>query len=416
MTLALSAGDEFRALLAERAVKPVFQPIVSLDDQRPVGFEALARGPEKSRLFMPEALFAEAERCGASAELDWVCATAACAAAFDAGLYGVPLFVNLDPATFGTSCPPDLLPVFERGLQELDLILEITERAIEDPAALLHAVVGARRVHSRIALDDVGVNPASIGMISVLSPDVIKFDRAMIQASAPSWARNYVINAVLSEAQVTGAAVLCEGIETHEHLAAARAMGATLGQGWLFGRPGPLPDEIELSATSLPRVKPYPEAARTPFDAVRDRARTSRMSLPMLAPMKSLLEDVALHTGAAHLLFAALPESAAFDDESIQSYTRIAQRGVTVAVFGPNLPARFGSGVQAVSLSPEDPVAAEHAVITVGSYFAAALIARPSEPEDDVPAEPPLYDVVLTYDRRLAIEALHTLVDRLPRP
>ena len=47
------------------------------------------------------------------------------------------------------------------------------------------------------------------------------------------------MNAVNAHAERTGAVVLAEGIETEEHLATARALGATLGQGWYFGRPGP---------------------------------------------------------------------------------------------------------------------------------------------------------------------------------
>ena len=35
--------------------------------------------------------------------------------------------------------------------------------------------------------------------------------------------------------------VLAEGIEHEEHLTTARALGATLGQGWHFGRPDNLP-------------------------------------------------------------------------------------------------------------------------------------------------------------------------------
>ncbi|GIG02065.1 sensor domain-containing phosphodiesterase [Catellatospora citrea] len=408
------AGDDFDAVLAARAITVVFQPIVSLDDQRPVGFEALARGPEKSRLFAPDTLFTEAERHDAVTELGWVCATAACAAAFEASLHNAPLFINMDPAMFSTSCPPDLLPVYERALRELNLVLEITERIVENPAALLRSVVTARQAHNRIALDDIGVNPTSISLISVLAPDVIKLDRALTQAPTPSWERTYVINAVLSEAQLTGAAVLCEGIETPEHLQTARAMGATLGQGWLFGRAGPLPHSVDLSAKPLPRVTPYPQAARTPFEAVRDRARMSQMGLPMLASMSAMLEDVALRTDATHLLFATIPATALFDDETRLTHTRIAEHGVAVAVFGPQVPSFYVAGVHAVTLAQDDPAADERSVIAVGSYFAAALIARPSESVHPDAADPQLYDVVLTYDRKLVIEALHTLIDRVP--
>ena len=49
-----------------------------------------------------------------------------------------------------------------------------------------------------------------------------------------------MINAVRAEAERSGAVILAEGIETEAHLRRAEAIGARLGQGWLFGRPGPL--------------------------------------------------------------------------------------------------------------------------------------------------------------------------------
>ncbi|WP_344349465.1 EAL domain-containing protein [Catellatospora coxensis] len=144
--------DEFSRILADRAVTPVFQPIVSLDDGLTVGFEALIRGPEGSRFSTPDALFAEAERRGAVVELDWICAGAACTAALDAGL-DVPLFLNVEPDTFGSTPPPELTDGFARAAGRLDLVFEVTERVVRDPATLIRSVVGARRARSRIALD-----------------------------------------------------------------------------------------------------------------------------------------------------------------------------------------------------------------------------------------------------------------------
>ncbi len=403
-------------MLATRAISPVFQPVISLDDGRPVGFEALARGPEGSRYHAANAMFAEADRRGVVAELDWICGTAACAAALDAGLQDVPLFINVNPATLGTACPLDVLPVYQHALRELSLVLEITERPSRDHATVLRTVSGFRRFGGRIAVDDVGVNPASMNMISVLAPDVIKFDRSITQGDAASWARTYVINGVRAEAQVTGAAILCEGIETPEHLETARSLGATLGQGWFLGRPGPLPRTVDMSSNLLPRVTPYRDAAAsTPFEAVRGRAPTSPVNLHMLASMGGLLENMAQHTDAARLLFATVTAPTRSADDTCLSYAHIAEHGVTVAAFGHAPPAFPGTKVYAISIPADDPLLDEHAVIAVGSYFAGALIARRTDHGSSDSSDPQHYDAVLTYDRRLVIEALHTLVRRLPR-
>ena len=87
--------EDFRRVLDERAVQPVFQPLVDLDNRHVLGDEALARGPMGSALESPAALFGAAYRAGRVAELDWACRAAAFTKAVRGGL-GPPrtLFVN----------------------------------------------------------------------------------------------------------------------------------------------------------------------------------------------------------------------------------------------------------------------------------------------------------------------------------
>ena len=73
----------------------------------------------------------------------------------------------------------------------------------------------------------------------LLRPDVIKLDLRLVQAQ-PTPEIAAIAGAVGAQAERTGATVLGEGIETEEQAQYARALGATLGQGYLFGRPGPL--------------------------------------------------------------------------------------------------------------------------------------------------------------------------------
>ena len=73
-----------------------------------------------------------------------------------------------------------------------------------------------------------------------VSPEVIKLDLRLVQEN-PSPAIAAIVHAVNAEAERSGALLLAEGIETLEQLEVARALGARYGQGWLFGRPGPLP-------------------------------------------------------------------------------------------------------------------------------------------------------------------------------
>jgi EAL domain-containing protein (putative c-di-GMP-specific phosphodiesterase class I) len=117
-------------------------------------------------------------------------------------------------------------------------------------------------------------------LMPFIHPDVIKLDLRLIQARTTAEVAR-IINAVLAQAERTGAMILAEGIETPRHEQIARAMGATVGQGWLYGRPGPLPHTVP-SPTHPLRLLPVEGAApnRTPFDASRRNAqRRSRLKI-----------------------------------------------------------------------------------------------------------------------------------------
>jgi EAL domain-containing protein (putative c-di-GMP-specific phosphodiesterase class I) len=123
------------------------------------------------------------------------------------------------------------------------VVLEITERALATrPAELLRTVERVRSVGWGVAVDDVGAEAMSLAFMPLLRPDVVKLDLRLVQ-ERPGPAIAEIMNAVNAHAERTGSVVLAEGIEDEAHLAMARALGATLGQGWLFGRPGPGPVE-----------------------------------------------------------------------------------------------------------------------------------------------------------------------------
>ena len=60
-------------LTAEGGLTAVYQPIVDLETEVVLGFEALVRGPAGSALESPAALLATARADGRSAEFDWAC-------------------------------------------------------------------------------------------------------------------------------------------------------------------------------------------------------------------------------------------------------------------------------------------------------------------------------------------------------
>lgn len=261
-----------------------YQPVVHLDTGELVAFEALARGTEP-----PTAMLAQARREGRSAELDWLCRCAALSGALDGELgSSLTLFVNVEPDT-PARVPPHCLELVERAGQSLRIVLELTERAVvHRPAELLALVDWARQRSWGIALDDIGEDPASLAMMPFLEPDIIKLDLRLVQ-QRPSAEIGLIMSAVLAQAERTGAVVVAEGVEDEASREAALALGATYGQGWMYGAAAPLPVQLPVVSAVVPLRRSWTtHEDATPFSLVRS-------ALPVRRGSKSQLLSIATH-------------------------------------------------------------------------------------------------------------------------
>jgi len=407
----VSTQTEFDELLDLRELSAEYQPLVDMDSGQPVGYEALARGPAWSEFAAPAELFTHAYRVGRAAELDWVCRAAAISGALAAGLpRDLPLFLNIEPLSLRTPCPPDLQGVMDAGLRDLTLVVELTERWIAaDPAAVLSAAREARAVGVGIALDDVGAEAASLALMPLIRPDVIKLDMSLIQCR-PGRAVARVANAVLAEAERTGAAIVAEGVETPRHVATARSMGATLAQGWWYGRPSPLPPApFPSPIRSIPRLDQPGADGSTPFDLIGGVRPTRPATRALLRSLSRHLEMQVAGLPEPAVLASSFQYARKFDSRTRQLYERLADRSTTVVALGVGMPHEPAPGVHGTTLGTDDPLVGEWAVIAVGVQSAAALVARQRRGED-------LYDFAITHDRDLAIAAADRLLSRLTAP
>ena len=122
-------------VLANRALRPVYQPIFSMQAGLPVGFEGLVRPTDGAPFRDAGSLFAAAELVNQTVELDLLCLeiVAAGASQLPEEAY---LSVNLSPRTLGSSLfrASDVKGIFRRYAIALDrIVLELTEReTVED--------------------------------------------------------------------------------------------------------------------------------------------------------------------------------------------------------------------------------------------------------------------------------------------
>ncbi|PPK94267.1 EAL domain-containing protein (putative c-di-GMP-specific phosphodiesterase class I) [Kineococcus xinjiangensis] len=231
-----------QGVLGRGAIRMLFQPVVALDTGHVVGVEALARFDVPS-FPTPAHAFAAATHVGLGTELELLAVRRALAG-LEQLPRGVRLSVNLSAEALLDPATPDLLlRAGHRARRDgRSLCVEVTEHTqVMDYPALIEVTGRLREAGLALAVDDAGAGFASLRHILRLRPDVIKADLDLVRGVDSDPVRQALIRSLVGFAAEIGADLIAEGIETQAEREALLDLGVPLGQGYLLGRPAPLP-------------------------------------------------------------------------------------------------------------------------------------------------------------------------------
>lgn len=405
---AAAASAELDRILDGGLVRTGFQPIFDLESMSVVAYGTVTAGPVDSPLAAPESLFDAAREYDRVVDFDTVGRVRAIAASERAGLSSPrSLFFGASPATVAA------LADDEAALAH-PMVLEIAGHTLVDAdlIPLLKAIVRIRDQGWAIAVTEVGVDPHTLALLPAVAPDVICLDLQLI-SDLPDQRLASVLSGVSAYAEATGCLVLAHGVETEQQVLTARALGATLAQGPLYGDAGPLPKTLPY----LSGVRPAPSGRLaglrqdTPFSVAAERREARLSNRGLLLQISLFLEARAAVEKESSLVFGTFQHRENFDEQALERYYPLAETSAFVAVFGHGFEHLALTGeVSSVEIDLADPLVAEWNVLVISPNFAATLTARqvgePSPTNDS-------YEFILTHDRRLTIEAARTLVARL---
>ena len=242
----LELERDLRMALDRNELWVAYQPVVDLQDDRPVFMEALLRWDHPVRGSVPPAGFIPvAEQSGLITELGAFVVRRACADI-------AALRAELGSATLGVSVNLSAREVGERGFAEslraaLDesglppsaLTIEITESLLmEGSAAPEQMLAGLRDLGVRLVLDDFGTGYSSLGYLNRFELDALKLDRSFVSKLGTDGDGDAaIVTAVVRLARSLGLDLVVEGVETDGQLRTLRALGCRFVQGFLFARP-----------------------------------------------------------------------------------------------------------------------------------------------------------------------------------
>jgi len=266
----------------------LLQPVLDLKDDRIAGYEALSRGPSNSSLHTPQALFRTAAQFGLLTELDWLCTRVAFKTFARLKLSG-QLFINLSPTTvLDPAFAPAALQaaLADAGMTSHQLVIEITENATAlDYGELRQAVMQLRAAGIEVAIDDLGEGFSSLRLWSELKPDFVKIDKHFIAGIHQDPHKIQFVRSIKSLAEGAHSCVIAEGVETSAELAALKDLGVRFAQGYLIGRPSPVP--IRLLSSEVRACLKSGRVSVFPTLAKRNSLFSARrlvMSAPAVSP------------------------------------------------------------------------------------------------------------------------------------
>lgn len=239
----LQLETDLRHAVSRQELFMLYQPIVSLQSGRVVGFESLARWKHPKRgLISPADFIPVAEETGHIIAIGQWALEESCrqmrAWQDEIGeASDLIMSVNLSGKQFAQS---DLTEQIRRtlvrtGINPSQLKLEITESVVMDNTeTAVMMLQQLRALGVQISIDDFGTGYSSLSYLHRLPIDALKIDRSFVMRMGENTENAEIVRTIISLAKNLRMMVIAEGVETMEQLDHLRSLDCDSAQGFLF--------------------------------------------------------------------------------------------------------------------------------------------------------------------------------------
>jgi diguanylate cyclase (GGDEF)-like protein/PAS domain S-box-containing protein len=238
-----------------------YQPFVNLKTRKVVGLEALMRWRHPVHGMVPADQFIPvAEETGLIVPMgNFVLHRTLqnMSAWRKAGVPLVPMSLNIAPAQMQRGELQSTISTLLKthGVRPDMLQLEMTERSMFDPRAPAaenrqDSMSRLRDLGVKIAIDDFGTGYSSLSYLKHWRVDSLKIDRSFVRDIVTDSSDLAIVSAIIAIAKHLHIEVVAEGIEGYQQAEILQRLGCTIGQGFLFARPMPADQVVELLGDS----------------------------------------------------------------------------------------------------------------------------------------------------------------------
>lgn len=224
-----------------------YQPIIHVQSENIIGFEALIRWKHDKSIIPPSDFIPMAENNGYIIELGKWVIREACRQCSEWQNLGMQTYVTVN-ITFKQLEQYDFVDIVGNALNEVKmdpqyLVLEITENdAMQNVDLAIKALNKIKNLGVNIALDDFGTGYSSLSYVNKLPVDIIKIDRSLIINIVQDIQNMEIVKAIIAMAYSLNIKVVVEGVEDIEQFIILKKLNSYAIQGYLISKPLPPKD------------------------------------------------------------------------------------------------------------------------------------------------------------------------------
>jgi len=243
-------------------LRAVYQPIVSLADEKVIGAEALVRWERPGfGLLSPDEFIPIAEESSLVSAVDCWVLEEACRRGAQWCEAGGMIAINLSARTLQQD---DVIRTLSKslrttGISPRQLTMEITETTLLSGTGTTRSNLDRlRELGVLLSIDDFGTGHSSLSQLQQTDVDVLKIDQSFVSLMDQEASSAAIVSAIITLGHALGLTIVAEGVERPTQAALLREQECDAAQGWLYGRP--------LQADALDRAfgvtfpAPSPEA------------------------------------------------------------------------------------------------------------------------------------------------------------
>lgn len=231
-----------------------YQPIVNLEKMQLCGAEALIRWihPQKG-MIPPMSFIPIAEQTGLISQIgQWVLTKAILDLKSIREVTNHNFYVSFNASLreFSSANFVDnvLYTIESLNADPSSLGIEITESvAMADPQNTIKSINNFKEKGIKVFLDDFGTGYSSLNYLKQLPIDVVKIDRSFIANMSTDIKEQRIAKSLIDLSHILDLKVVAEGIEDSQQAEILKSFDCDFGQGYLFGKPLPKDQFIELA-------------------------------------------------------------------------------------------------------------------------------------------------------------------------